>query len=91
MRIQNITFALCMAASANAARLETASQLESSIQLESTAQLEAQNFWDWLDNIGRNFENLDTGDLPTAALIPLLGPIAIAAPGLAIPGLILGI
>ena len=37
MRIQNITYALCMAATANAVRLE------------STTQLEAENFGDWLE------------------------------------------
>ena len=37
MRIQNITYALCMAATANAVRLQ------------STTQLEAENFGDWLE------------------------------------------
>ena len=38
MKIQNITFALCMAATASAIQLEIASKLESSIELESTTQ-----------------------------------------------------
>ena len=57
MRIQNITYALCMAATANAVRLE------------STTQLEAENFGDWLRE---HFHRIEIGPYGLAQVNPEL-------------------